>query len=184
MKSLKPESLKPIIVQADIHRKVGELAARISADYRGKELVLVCNLKGAFIFLADLCRSIDIPVAIDFIAVTSYKGTHSTGNVRIVKDLKMNIADRHVLLVEDIVDTGYTLQYIMSYIGLHKPLSVRVCTLLDKKCMRKVDVPIDYVGFEIGDRFVVGYGLDYNEMYREIEFIAELQLEGERSEQQ
>lgn len=176
------ENLKTIISKGEISRKVGELGARISADYRGKDLVLVCNLKGAFIFLADLCRSIDIPVAVDFIAMTSYKGTQTTGSVRIVKDLKMNIGGKHVLLVEDIVDTGYTLQYIMQYLELHKPLSVKVCALLDKKCMRKVDVPLDYIGFEIRDRFVVGYGLDYDEKYREVEFIAELQLERERSE--
>jgi hypoxanthine phosphoribosyltransferase len=176
------ESLKTIITKGEIVRKVAELGERISADYRGKELVLVCNLKGAFIFLADLCRRIDIPVAVDFIAMTSYKGTQSTGNIRIVKDLKMNIGEKHVLLVEDIVDTGYTLLYTMQYLELHKPMSVKVCTLLDKRCMRKVEVPLDYVGFEIGDRFVVGYGLDYNEKYREVEFIAELQLERERSE--
>ena len=174
--------MKTIITRTEIHDKVAELGRRISADYKGKELVLVCNLKGAFIFLADLCRSISIPIAVDFIAMTSYKGTQSTGNVRIVKDLKMNIGNKHVLVVEDIVDTGYTLQYTMQYLNLHKPLSVKVCTLLDKKCMRKVEMPIDYVGFEIGDRFVVGYGLDYNEKYREVEFIAELQLERESSE--
>jgi hypoxanthine phosphoribosyltransferase len=176
------DNLITVISKDEISRKVGELGARISADYRGKNLVLVCNLKGAFIFLADLCRNIDIPMAVDFIAMTSYNGTHSTGNVRIVKDLKMNIRGQHVLLVEDIVDTGYTLQYIMQYLELHKPQSVKVCTLLDKKCMRKVDVPLDYIGFEIGDRFVVGYGLDYNEKYREVELIAELQPERERSE--
>ena len=168
------QELKTLIPKEDVLRRVGELGARISKDYGQNEIVLVCNLKGAFIFLADLCRVITSPTAIDFIAVTSYRGTKSTGTVRIVKDLKMDIENRNVLLVEDIVDTGYTLHYIMKYLELHKPKSVKVCTLLDKRCMRRIDVELDYTGFEIDDRFVVGYGLDYNERYREVEYIAEL----------
>jgi len=168
------DDLKILITKEEIQRRVAELGKRISRDYGAEEIILVCNLKGAFIFLADLCRNLTSPLSIDFIAVTSYKGTKPTGPVRIIKDLKMDISQKHVLLVEDIVDTGYTLEYIIRYIGIHRPLSVKVCTLLDKKCTRRVEVPIDYVGFEVDDRFVVGYGLDYNERYREMECIAEL----------
>jgi len=168
------EKLRDVLTRDQIQKKVDELAARISADYVGNEVILICNLKGAFIFLADLCRKITIPVSIDFIATASYKGTETMGIVRIVKDLKENIRGKHVLLVEDIVDTGYTLEYIKSYLALHCPLSIRICTLLDKRCRRKVEVPLDYIGFEVDDRFLVGYGLDYNERYRENENIAEL----------
>ena len=167
------KELKPVISKEKIQKKVVELASLISDDYNNEGVILVCNLKGAFIFLADLCRKITAPVSIDFIATTSYKGTRSSGDVRIIKDLKMEVRDRHILLVEDIVDTGYTLEYIIEYLKLHHPKSVRVCTLLDKKCKREIEVPIDYTGFVIGDSFVVGYGLDYNERYRELEYIAE-----------
>jgi hypoxanthine phosphoribosyltransferase len=108
-------------------------------------------------------------------ATTSYKGTVTVGNVRIIKDLKMEVAGRDLLIVEDIVDTGHTLDYIIKYLKLHNPRSVKVCTLLDKRCMREIDVPIDYRGFEVDDRFVIGYGLDFDERYRELEFIGELQ---------
>jgi len=165
--------LKTVISKTKIEEKVEDIASRISEDYKKEGVVLVCNLKGAFIFLADLCRKITAPVSVDFIATTSYKGTRSSGDVRIIKDLKMEVRDRHILLVEDIVDTGYTLEYIIGYLKLHHPKSVKVCTLLDKKCKREIEVPIDYTGFVIGDTFVVGYGLDYNERYRELDYIAE-----------
>jgi len=170
------KNLKTLISKEKIEEKVKELAASISRDYKKESVVLVCNLKGAFIFLADLCRKITAPVSVDFIATTSYKGTRSSGDVRIIKDLKMEVRDRHILLVEDIVDTGYTLGYIIEYLKLHHPKSIRVCTLLDKKCKREIEVPIDYTGFIIGDIFVVGYGLDYNERYRELNYIAEYGL--------
>ena len=158
-----------------IQEKVRELASHISEDFGDQEVVLICNLKGAFVFLADLCRYITSPVCIDFIATTSYKGTMSTGDVRIIKDLKMDVRGKNLLLVEDIVDTGYTIDYILKYLALHKPKSIKVCTLLDKKCRREVEIPIHYRGFEVSDRFVVGYGLDYNERYRELEYIGELE---------
>lgn len=166
------KELKTVLSKTDIEKKVEELAARISKDYDQEGVVLICNLKGAFIFLADLCRKITIPVSVDFIATTSYKGTRTSGDVRIIKDLKMEVRDRHIILVEDIVDTGFTLEYIIEYLQLHHPRSIRVCTLLDKKCKREINVPIDYTGFVIDDVFVVGYGLDYNERYRELDYIA------------
>jgi len=171
------KKLKTLITREQIQQKVKELGALVSDDYKKEGVVLVCNLKGAFIFLADLCRNITAPVSTDFIAATSYKGTKSTGDVRIIKDLKMDVRGKNILLVEDIVDTGYTLKYIIEYLKLHHPKSIKVCTLLDKKCMRKVEVPIDYRGFEIGGKFVVGYGLDYNERYRELDYIAEFILD-------
>ena len=171
------EKVKSVLTKDQIQGKVRELGARISEDYKDENVVLVCNLKGAFVFLADLCRNISSPIYVDFIATTSYKGTQSTGDVRIIKDLKMDVKDKHILVVEDIVDTGYTLDYTIKYLALHRPKSIRVCTLLDKRCKREVDLPIDYIGFEVEDRFVIGYGLDYNERYRELDYIGELILE-------
>jgi hypoxanthine phosphoribosyltransferase len=166
------KELKTVLSKSDIDKKVEELATLISRDYNQEGVVLICNLKGAFIFLADLCRKITVPVSVDFIATTSYKGTRSSGDVRIIKDLKMEVRDRHILLVEDIVDTGFTLEYIIQYLKLHHPKSIKVCTLLDKRCKREIDVPIDYTGFVIDDIFVIGYGLDFNERYRELDYIA------------
>ena len=172
------ESLKVVFTKDQIQKKVKELGALISEDYKNEDVVLICNLKGAFIFLADLCRNITAPISIDFIATTSYKGTESTGDVRIIKDLKIDIRNKSILLVEDIIDTGYSLEYIIGYLKLHKPNDVKICTLLDKKCKRLVDIHIDYIGFEISDQFVIGYGLDYEEKFREMDYIAELCLEG------
>jgi hypoxanthine phosphoribosyltransferase len=146
------EKLNIIITKDQIEQKVRDLGALISSDYDEEEIILICNLKGAFIFLADLCRNITSPISTDFIATTG----------------------KNILLVEDIIDSGFTVEYILSYLSLHKPKSVKICAFLDKKCMRKVDIPIDYIGFEVGDRFLVGYGLDYNERYRELDYIAEL----------
>jgi len=167
------EKIKVVFTKEQIQRKVKELGTLISEDYKDEEIILICNLKGAFVFLADLCRYISSPISIDFIATTSYKGTLSTGDVRIIKDLKMDVRGKNLLLVEDIVDTGYTVEYILKYLSLHKPKSLRVCTLLDKKCKREVEIPIDYRGFEVPDQFVIGYGLDHNERYRELDYIGE-----------
>jgi len=153
---------------------VKKLGKQISDHYGDEQVILVCNLKGAFIFLADLCRHIAAPISIDFIATTSYKGTKSTGDVRIIKDLKMDVRGKHILLVEDIVDTGYTVNYILKYLGLHNPKSLCVCTLLDKSCKREIEIPIEFRGFEVGDHFVIGYGLDYDERYRELDYIGEI----------
>ena len=171
------ERSKVVFTKDQILQRVKELGALISKDYQNEEVVLVCNLKGAFIFLADLCRNITAPIAIDFIATTSYKGTATTGDVRIIKDLKMDIRGKNILIVEDIIDTGYTLEYIINYLKLHKPKDVKVVTLLDKSCKRLVEIPIAYIGYEVKDQFLIGYGLDYNEKYREMEYIAELGVE-------
>jgi len=171
------EDLKVLIPKEKIAQKVKEIGDLITIDYKDKgEVVLVCNLKGGFIFLADLCRSIGIRVLIDFIATSSYKGTETNGDVRIVKDLKTDVKGKHVILIEDIVDTGYTLKYIMQYLKLHDIKSLKVCTFLDKRCKRKVNIDINYIGFQVDDKFLVGYGLDYNEKYRELDYIAELIL--------
>jgi hypoxanthine phosphoribosyltransferase len=172
------------LTRDQIQKKVRELGARISTDYDGEEIVFICNLKGAFIFLADLCRYVTAPISIDFIATTSYKGTESSGDVRIIKDLKMDVSGKNLLIVEDIIDTGLTVDYLINYIKMHKPRSIKVCTLLDKRCMRKIDVAIDYMGFEVGDKFLIGYGLDYNERYREMDSIAELIVERDKGDKQ
>ena len=172
------EKLREVISTEKLNQKVKELADEINKDYSLiDDIVMICNLKGAFVFLADLFRQIKVPVSIDFIATSSYNGIETEGNVRIVKDLKMDIRGKNIILIEDIVDTGYTLDYVIRYLGLHRPNSIKVCTLLDKKCKRKIEVPIDYTGFVVDDRFLVGYGLDYNEKYRELNYIAELILE-------
>jgi hypoxanthine phosphoribosyltransferase len=176
--------MKTVIGKEQIARKVSELAMEISSDYGEDEVVLICNLKGAFIFLADLCRQISSPVAIDFIATSSYKGTTSTGDVRIIKDLKMDIRGKNILLVEDIIDTGYTVDYIIKYLKLHEPRSIKICALLDKAEARKVVIDIDYTGFVVPNTFLIGYGLDYNERHRELDYIAELAAERNHGEQQ
>jgi hypoxanthine phosphoribosyltransferase len=155
--------------------KAKELGAAISQDYAGKNLLLVGVLKGAVVFLSDLLRGITIPVAIDFMAVSSYgAATKSSGIVRILKDLDESIENRHVLVVEDIVDTGLTLQYMVENLASRHPASIKVCALLDKPERRQVEVPVDYIGFHIPDKFVVGYGLDYAEKYRNLAFIGVL----------
>lgn len=157
-----------------IEKKVIELAEQIKADYQqGDDLLVVGVLKGANIFMGDLIRKIDLPLEIDFMAVSSYgASTESSGVVRILKDLDADIKGRHVLIIEDIVDTGLTLQYLTDILKRRKVDSLRICTLLDKPSRRKCDLHIDYVGFEIPDRFIVGYGIDYAEKYRNLPYIA------------
>ena len=163
-----------MISEEDIRRRTRELAAAVDQDYIDQDIVLICNLKGAFVFLADFCRELRTLHEVDFIATSSYKGTtSSSGVVRIVKDLKADIAGRHVVIVEDIIDSGLTLEYVRRYLSLHNPASIKIVTLLDKKEARKVDIEADYVGFEIPDKFVLGYGLDFFEHYRNLKFIAE-----------
>ena len=165
------------LVLADVlQERVRDLAAAISADYADRRLLLVCVLKGAVLFLSDLMRHIDIPVEVDFMAVASYgSATDSSGVVRILKDLDTPLEGRHVLIVEDIVDSGLTLQYLLRNLGSRDPASLEVCALLTKPSRRKVDLPVRYVGFEIPDQFVVGYGLDYNERYRNLSYVAALE---------
>ena len=164
-----------LVAADDLQRRVVELGAEISSDYAGRSLLLVGVLKGAVFFLSDLMRFIDIPVEVDFMAVASYgSATDSSGVVRILKDLDVAIEGRDVLIVEDIVDSGLTLQYLMRNLGSRNPRTLEVCALLTKPERRKVDLPTRYVGFEIPDRFVVGYGLDYAERHRNLPFVAVL----------
>ena len=162
-----------LISEEEIQTRVGELAERISEDYAGDgEIVLVGVLKGAFIFLADLSRRLTIPRTIEFIAVSSYgTGSRSSGAVRLVMDVRGNIGNKHVLIVEDIVDTGHTLKYLMGLFESHRPASVRTCALVRKAERAEVDVEVDYLGFDIGDEWVVGYGLDYAEQNRTLPYI-------------
>jgi len=173
------DDIAEVLIPADALRgRVAELGERVEADYRGKELLMIGVLKGALMFMVDLARRIDLPLELDFMAVSSYgTGTESSGVVRIIKDLDINIEGRHVLIVEDIVDTGLTLGYMREILLTRNPASLRICCLLDKREARKTNVPLDYVGFEIPSRFVVGYGLDYAEIYRNLPFVGVLKPE-------
>lgn len=170
-----PDMEKIIITEVEIKKRVTELAQEISQDYADKRILVIGILKGATIFLADLVRHITIPTYFDFMAVSSYGASAKTsGAVRILKDLDRSIEDKHVIIVEDIVDTGLTLSYLLKTLHHRGPASIRVCTLLDKPERRTVPVKIDYNGFTIGNQFVAGYGLDYNERYRNLPYIAVL----------
>jgi len=164
-----------LITEKEIRSRVSELAAQISADYKEKDPLLVCILKGAVFFTADLVREITVPCEIDFMAVSSYgSATDSSGVVRILKDLDANIEGRNVIIVEDIIDSGLTLSYLRKNLHARNPASVESCALLTKPSRRKVDIACKYMGFEVADKFVVGYGLDYAEKYRNLRFIATL----------
>jgi len=162
-----------LITSERLQARIVELGKQISADYEGKDLLLVCILKGGVLFLTDLMRRISVPHAIDFMAVSSYGvgSRESTGAVRILMDLKTDILGRNVLLVEDIIDSGHTLDYITRVLRARNPASLRICTLLDKAERREVQVTLDYVGFTIPNKFVFGYGLDLDEVYRNLPFI-------------
>lgn len=158
--------------EEQLAEKVAELGARISEDYADKNPLIVSVLKGSYVFMADLTRKITIPCNIDFMAVSSYgAGTKTTGEVQIIKDIGSKIDGRHLVIVEDILDSGVTLNFLMQILKARGAASIRLCTLLSKPERRKVDVPIDYLGFEIPDEFVVGYGLDYAEKYRNLPYI-------------
>jgi hypoxanthine phosphoribosyltransferase len=163
-----------------IAERVDGLAAEISRDYAGADVTIIAILKGSYIFLADLTRALDIPVKVDFLGVSSYVGAESSGGFEWHAHLTTSIEGRDVLLVEDIADTGRTLRYVIDHLNGHSPLSVRVCALLDKPSRRLVDVPVDYVGFEIPDEFVVGYGLDYEGWYRQLPYIGVMEPVGDR----
>jgi hypoxanthine phosphoribosyltransferase len=171
-----PETIGEILVQPDdLQRRVKELGAEISEEYAGKDLLLICVLKGAVFFLSDLMRQIDVPCEVDFMAVASYgDATDSSGVVRILKDLDAPIEGRHVLIVEDIVDSGLTLQYLMRNLKARGPASLEVCALLTKPARRKAEVGAKYIGFEIPNRFVIGYGLDHAERHRNLPYVAAL----------
>jgi hypoxanthine phosphoribosyltransferase len=165
-----------LLTEEQISTRVAQLGARITADYQGRTLTLVSVLKGSLPFMADLMRAIDLPLRIDLMEVSSYGGTttESSGLVRILKDLSASIAGEDVLIVEDIIDTGLTLNYLIRYLRGKNPKSLRICTLLDKPARRLVEIPVDYIGFEIPDQFVIGYGLDYGEIYRNLRFVGVL----------
>jgi hypoxanthine phosphoribosyltransferase len=173
------EDVKEILLtEREIGERVKELAAQISRDYEGKEPVLVCVLNGAFMFLADLVRCLTIPVTIDFVKWVSYgDDTRSSGVVRILKDLDESVESRHVLIVEDIIDTGLTLHYLMENLRARNVASLKVVALLDKPSRRKIAVKADYLGFSVPDAFVVGYGLDFGQNYRHLPFVGVLKSE-------
>lgn len=162
----------PMLTQEQIARRVSELGAQIAHDYAGKSLTVVCILKGSFMFCADLVRAIDLELRVDFLTVRSYgEGTQSSGVVQIVSDLSKPIEGEHVLVVEDIVDTGLTLSHLLELLGTRKPASIKICSLLHKPARARVQVPVDYLGFTIEDKFVVGYGLDDREFKRNLPFV-------------
>ena len=172
---------RPIITQEQMRNRIRELGRQISIDYAGKDLVLVGVLKGAYAFYADLARAIRIPVRVDFIVVTSYgTGAKTSGKVKLVTELTEQIKNKDVLLVEDIVDSGLTVQYLMKALARRKPKSINVCTLLSKPERRVVDVHVQYIGFKIPDQYVIGYGLDYQQKYRNLPYLAVLDQSGEQ----
>ena len=179
MRDLYADIDRVMIDEERLQTRVAELSAQIDADYAdADDLLLICTLKGAYIFLGDLSRLIKRPHSVDFMGVSSYgAGTSSTGAVQLIMDLKQDIADRHVLIVEDIIDSGRTLDYLRRNLMARAPASLRICSLLNKPSRREVDVPVEYIGFDIPDEFVVGYGLDFDELYRNLPFIAVLKAE-------
>jgi hypoxanthine phosphoribosyltransferase len=172
---------RPIVTQEEMRARIRELGKQITTDYSGKDFVLVGVLKGAYAFYADLARAIRIPMRVDFIVVTSYGSQAKTsGKVKMVTELTEDIKGKDVLLVEDIVDSGLTNQYLVKQLSKRKPRSVKICTLLSKPERRTVDVPLAYIGFNIPDKYVVGYGLDYQQKYRNLPYLAVLDVEGKQ----
>lgn len=172
------EKISTLISQEELQKRIKELAREIERDYSGRDLLIIAVLKGSFMFLADLIRGLNHSVAVDFMGTSSYgASTQSSGEVRITKDLEQSVSGRHVLLVEDIVDTGLTLRYLVDTLRARQPASLRVCTLLDKPARRRVRIGLDYYGFIIPNAFVVGYGLDYQEMYRGLPYVGVIEEE-------
>lgn len=168
---------KVLIPESDIRQRVKELAAEISKDYAGETVTLICILSGASVFFADLVRELNLDVRFEFMSVSSYgAGTVSSGEVKILKDVNHPIAGKHVIIVEDIIDSGCTLSYLKRVLAQRNPASIKICTILDKPSRRKVDFKGDYVGFEIPDEFVIGYGLDYDGKYRNLRDVCVLEL--------
>ena len=160
---------KPLITQGKINQAVAKLAAEINRDYRGKQPLLIGILKGSFVFMADLVRQLDLPIEVDFVKLSSYgSGTRTSGKVKVVQGLKSPIKGRDVLIVEDIVDTGLTVSFLMGNLRKKKPASLKLCVLVDKPSEHKVPVTIDYLGFNVPDKFIVGYGIDWNEKFRQL----------------
>ncbi len=177
-KTMQDDILEVLLSEEDIKARVRELGQKISADYAGEEVFFLGVLKGCFVFMADLLRSVDLYCDMDFMAVSSYgSGTTSTGAVKITKDLNKDIEGKHLIIVEDILDSGVTLSYLKGYLANRKPASIKIVTLLDKPERRKADIKADYFGFTVPDAFVVGYGLDYAERYRNLPYIGVLKPE-------
>ncbi|MCI7131750.1 MAG: hypoxanthine phosphoribosyltransferase [Lachnospiraceae bacterium] len=172
------ERIRELISEEDVAKKIAEMGAQISRDYAGESVYLLCILKGGVFFTTELAKHITVPVNIDFMSVSSYGGeTTSSGIVRIVKDLDTPIEGKNVLIAEDIIDTGRTLAYLMEHLKQRKPKSLKLCTLLDKPERRVSDVKVDYTGFEIPDEFVVGYGLDYDQRYRNLPYVGVIEFD-------
>lgn len=162
-----------MISEAEIAKRVKELASEIEADFKNEPIFLIIVLKGSFVFAADLIREMKNDVNVDFISVSSYSDqTETTGKVKLLKDLDADITNKNIVIVEDIIDSGLTLHFLRDHLKMHKPKSIKICTLLDKPERRRVDLPVDYVGFSIPDEFIVGYGIDYAQKYRNLPYIA------------
>jgi hypoxanthine phosphoribosyltransferase len=166
------EGVRVLISEEEVQAKVVELGKAITNDYRGSDLTLVGVLKGSFLFMADLCRHIELPITCDFLGLSSYHGrTRTSGVIRITSDLNQPVEGRHILVVEDIIDTGLTMEYLLENLSTRRPKSIKVCSLLHKPERRQVETPIDYLGFTVPNEFVVGYGLDYMGRYRNLRFV-------------
>jgi hypoxanthine phosphoribosyltransferase len=173
--TIREEYMMNVLFSEDmIQKRVSEVASKISEDFKDKEILIIAVLNGSFIFCADLVRNLNLKLAIDFISLSSYSGAQSKGKVRIISEFKEDIAGKDVLIVEDIVDTGITLDFLINEIASKKPNSIKTCVLLDKKCARTKEVPVEYSCFEIGNDFIVGYGLDYNGFFRGLPYIVKL----------
>jgi len=174
-----PNSIGEILYSPeDISKRIKELGKQISEEYAGKEIILVCILKGSYVFTADLSREIDVPCSVEFMQVSSYAdSTVSSGSLKIIKDINVPVDDKHLIIIEDIIDTGITLNNLKKMLSTRNPASLKLCAFLDKPSRRKVDIEADYVGYEVEDNFLVGYGLDYAQKYRNLPFVAILKEE-------
>ena len=175
------EKISVLIPEEEIRKRIAEVGAQLSRDYEGEEVLMICILRGGVFFACELAKHLTVPVSMDFMCVSSYgSGTVSSGRVKIIKDLYENIEGKHVLIAEDIVDSGNTLSTLIKILQVRKPASIRLCTLLDKPERRVVDIKADYSCFEIPDKFVVGYGLDYNQHYRNLPYVGVVELDEEK----
>ena len=175
------EKISVLIPEEEIRKRIAEVGAQLSRDYEGEEVLMICILRGGVFFACELAKHLTVPVSMDFMCVSSYgSGTVSSGRVKIIKDLDENIEGKHVLIAEDIMDSGNTLSTLIKILQVRKPASIRLCTLLDKPERRVVDIKADYSCFEIPDKFVVGYGLDYNQHYRNLPYVGVVELDEEK----